>query len=100
MDHSVKQEIITFKADASLLAAMKGMRNRSEFIRSAILAALDSVCPLCGGSGILTPRQHEHWRTFAARHSIEECQDCHETHLVCSHESPAGTPARGACDTA
>jgi hypothetical protein len=79
-----RDEIVTFKADESLLTAMTGIRNRSEFIRSAILAALDSTCPLCGGTGILTPDQKKHWDTFALDHSVEECADCHEVHLVCT----------------
>ena len=79
-----QDEIITFKADESLLVAMKGIRNRSEFIRSAIMAALDSTCPLCGGTGILTPEQKKHWDTFTVDHSVEECKDCHEVHLVCA----------------
>jgi len=79
----LKHEIITFKADASLLKAMRGVANRSEFIRSAVLAALENVCPLCKGSGILSPDQREHWEAFSADHSVEECRDCHELHLVC-----------------
>jgi hypothetical protein len=81
--HRKKQEIITFKADESLLEAMRGIPNRSEFIRTAVLAALDSVCPLCKGTGILTPDQRLHWLTFETDHSVEECGDCHEMHLVC-----------------
>ena len=61
-----KQEIVTFKADEPLLEAMNGIPNRSEFIRAAILSALDSVCPLCKGSGILTPDQRRHWVEFTA----------------------------------
>ncbi|MFH0809968.1 MAG: ribbon-helix-helix domain-containing protein [Pseudomonadota bacterium] len=79
-----KQEIISFKVDDSLLAAIQAMPNRSEFIRSAILAALGGVCPLCQGTGTLTPRQKEHWEVFARRHSVARCGDCQEMHLVCS----------------
>ena len=78
-----KSEIITFKADESLLEAMQGIPNRSEFIRAAVLAALDSSCPLCKGTGILTPNQKEHWNRFAVDHSLMECEECHEIHLVC-----------------
>lgn len=78
-----KAEVITFKADASLLEAMQGIPNRSAFIRSAILAALDSGCPLCKGTGILTPEQRQHWATFARNHSVEQCSNCHAVHLVC-----------------
>jgi len=82
-----KSDIITFKADATLLEAMHGITNRSSFIRSAILAALDNVCPLCTGAGILTPNQRQHWDTFRKNHAVEECNHCNELHLVCSRES-------------
>ena len=79
-----KQDIITFKVDGSLRDAMTGIPNRSEFIRSAVLAALDGACPLCGGTGILTPEQRRHWGAFSASHTVEECKQCHAVHLVCS----------------
>ena len=79
-----KSEIITFKADESLSEALRGIPNRSEFIRAAVLAALDSVCPLCQGTGILSPEQKRHWTSFASDHSVQECGDCHELHLVCA----------------
>ncbi|MBI5865974.1 MAG: CopG family transcriptional regulator [Planctomycetes bacterium] len=79
-----RSEIVTFKADRSLLDALAGVPNRSEFIRNAVLAALQSVCPLCKGSGILTPNQRTHWDAFAADHGLAECSDCHEWHLICS----------------
>ncbi|MEJ2716867.1 MAG: ribbon-helix-helix domain-containing protein [Deltaproteobacteria bacterium] len=99
-----KQEIITFKVPESLKEAMKGIPNRSEFIRAAILAALDSVCPLCQGTGILLPNQKRHWERFARDHSVRECEECNAFHLVCGHESagdmhhagrPSGHVARG-----
>ncbi len=74
-----KQEIITFKVDESLSEAMRGIQNRSEFIRAAILTALDSTCPLCKGSGILTPEQRRHWDSFAAitlSRSVENATPC------------------------
>ena len=82
-----KDEIVTFKVDQSLLEAMKGVPNRSQFIRTAILAALDSVCPVCKGSGILTPNQQRHWAAFAADHAMEECDHCHEVRLVCANSA-------------
>lgn len=83
-----KQEMITFKVDEPLWEAMRHIPNRSEFIRAAILAALDSVCPLCKGSGILTPDQHRHWDEFIENHVLEECEDCHAVHLVCEAAPP------------
>ena len=82
-----KTEIITFKADESLLEAMERIPNRSEFIRGAVSAALEGVCPLCNGSGVLTPAQKTHWEVFAADHPVVECDECHEEHLICPGKS-------------
>ena len=82
-----KESVVTFKVDASLLDALRGVPNRSEFIRTAILAALDSYCPLCRGTGVLTPNQKSHWDKFSQHHPLQECEDCHEVHLVCSQQS-------------
>ena len=79
-----KPDIITFKVDEALLRALRSIPNRSEFIRTAILNALDSACPLCNGMGVLTPNQRDHWDTFSADHFVEECEECHEFRLVCS----------------
>lgn len=78
------QSIVTFKADASLVDALRMVPNRSAFIRSAVLAALENQCPLCAGTGILTPLQKRHWSKFAEAHALRECGECHEWHLVCS----------------
>jgi hypothetical protein len=78
-----KQEIVTFKVDRSFWDSLRGIENRSEFIRAAVLSALNGVCPLCKGSGILSPDQRKHWKTFAKDHSLEECRECHAVHLVC-----------------
>jgi hypothetical protein len=81
-----KSEIVSFKADPSLLTAMKSIPNRSEFIRQAILSALKTSCPLCGGTGILSPHQKEHWDDFAADHNFQQCRECQEYHLVCTNK--------------
>jgi hypothetical protein len=79
-----KQEIIAVRADATLIEAMKGIPNRSEFIREAILAALNNTCPFCQGSGIMTPNQRKHWDELAEDHTFVECDDCGEPKLACS----------------
>jgi hypothetical protein len=84
MAQHAKRGIITFKVDDALSEAMRGIPNRSEFIRAAILAALDSACPLCRGTGIMTPDQRRHWQAFLRHHSVEECDDCQALHLVCA----------------
>ena len=78
-----KQEVITFKVEKALKEALDNVPNRSEFIRNAVLVALDSVCPICAGTGILTPNQKEHWREFIQNHELQKCGECEELHLVC-----------------
>ena len=78
-----RQSIVTFKADESILRALDGVENRSAFIRAAILSALDNLCPVCQGTGLLTPNQRRHWEELAASHAVEECDDCHERRLIC-----------------
>jgi hypothetical protein len=78
-----KQQIITFKAEEALVEAMGDISNRSEFIRSAILAALEGVCPLCHGTGVLSTHQQRHWQDFSRTHAVERCGECDEDKLVC-----------------
>jgi len=84
MSEKRKRDVITFKVDEALWEAMRGIPNRSEFIRSAVQSALVSKCPLCRGTGSLTPDQRKHWEDFARSHAVEECDDCHAVHLVCA----------------
>ncbi|HPM77394.1 MAG TPA: ribbon-helix-helix domain-containing protein [bacterium] len=81
-----KDEIVTFKVDQVLLAELRRMPNRSEFIRNAIKTALNNVCPLCQGTGVLSPEQKKHWEDFTKHHQLIECKECHELHLVCDSQ--------------
>jgi hypothetical protein len=96
-----RHSIVTFKADADLLARLERVANRSAFIRSALLSALDQVCPVCRGSGLLSAGQRRHWEAFAAHHPLDRCDDCDEIHIVCDktpqpnvHAAPAGAGRR------
>ena len=88
-----KRKMISFKADAGLADALRQVPNRSAFIRSAVAAALEGACPLCGGTGLLTPNQKRHWSAFAEQHFVERCATCHEFHLVCGNgDAAVGKP--------
>lgn len=78
-----KQEIITFKVDTEMRQALEHMPNRSAFIRTAILNALENTCPICRGTGVLDPAQKRHWEAFTDTHPLEECGHCHAVHPVC-----------------
>jgi Na+-translocating ferredoxin:NAD+ oxidoreductase RnfC subunit len=81
---SGRHQMITFKAEEALVEAMEHIPNRSEFIRSAILAALEGVCPVCHGTGVLNPNQQRHWHEFSRTHRVERCDECDEGRLVCT----------------
>jgi hypothetical protein len=78
-----KEEIITFKVDETLARRLAAVPNRSDFIRRALLMALDNVCPLCQGTGVLTPDQYKHWEAFSRYHKVAECDNCHAYYLTC-----------------
>jgi len=82
----MKNEIITFKVDDSLAQIIHRLPNKSEFIRQAVMAALENTCPLCQGTGSLSPEQKKHWDEFASHHQIETCDDCHAVHIHCEFE--------------
>ena len=84
-----KEEVITFKVDGKFAEALAGIRNRSDFIRRAVLSALGNTCPVCNGIGTLTVSQMRHWKEFEAHHHVGLCEDCHEARLVCDHEHVA-----------
>jgi len=82
----MKTEIITFKVDEELAELIQRLPNKSEFIRQAVMAAMNNTCPLCQGTGRLTPAQKTHWNEFTQHHEIEECGDCHAFHIHCVYE--------------
>jgi len=82
-----KADTVTFKVDPNLLEILQAMPNRSEFIRSAILNALNHVCPLCSGAGVLSPAQKTCWDKFAEHHEIKKCAETDQIQLLCNVDS-------------
>jgi hypothetical protein len=83
-----KERVFTFKTDEKLAELLDHMPNRSEFIRKALLTAMDRHCPLCHGSGILTQEQQNHLEQFLATHPLEKCACCNAFHFTCRQQSP------------
>lgn len=79
-------EVVTFKVQESLLEMLRGIPNRSEFIRTALLAALDNLCPLCRGTGMLTPEKKRHWTEFSRDHNAQDCGTCQQLTIMCQKE--------------
>lgn len=80
---SPKSELITFKVERSLARLINNMPNKSDFIRKSVLMSLKNTCPLCQGTGVLTPQQQVHWGNFAEHHTLERCDNCDAVHLHC-----------------
>lgn len=80
---SRKTQTVSFKVDPALMRTLRGVENRSEFIRAAVLSALETACPLCSGTGTLTAHQREHWDEFAADHPMRPCSRCRQPVLEC-----------------
>ena len=93
-EHLDKPDVITFKVDKALAEAMRGIANRSKFIRESILQALDNSCPFCAGTGVLTASQKKHWQLFLRDHELKECRACHGKHPVCKTTSKKGASTK------
>ena len=88
-----KERVFSFKADGDLSTALENTPNRSEFIRKALLAALEHECPLCKGSGVLSLEQGKHLEHFLTLHALTRCEECQAVHFVCqSHADGGGEP--------
>jgi hypothetical protein len=81
----MKEQIVTFKVDEDLYGLLNKIPNKSEFIRNSIFKALDNLCPLCNGTGILKTCQKNHWDEFKKLHPLVECEDCKSVYLTCNH---------------
>lgn len=85
MPGAKRLEVVSFKAETPLVEALEAMPNRSEFIRAAILSALDGACPLCGGTGMLSSGQRKHWESFLKSHKVKRCRECKGLTISCGH---------------
>ena len=86
-----KERVFTFKADEQLAESLARIPNKSEFIRRALEEALENKCPLCAGTGSLTPEQRRHMEHFLLLHSLEKCEECDAVHFVCRTETQTDT---------
>ncbi len=91
MSSRKKDDVITFKADENLASILQHLPNRSEFIRTAILQALDATCPLCQGSGVLSKNQQKHWLDLARSHRLHRCKKCDEVIIICADHNSTDT---------
>lgn len=82
----MKERTITFKADDDLYNLLDSIPNKSEFIRNSIYMAMNNICPLCNGTGILNSCQQKHWDAFEKHHHLTRCSECNSVFLSCDND--------------
>jgi len=80
------KQIVAFKVEPELAAALDAMPNKSEFIRAAVQSRLSTACPLCRGTGLapfggigdeLTKLVQQHPLCVCAGCGMKEPRPCH-----------------------
>lgn len=73
---SQKKKIVAFKVEEELANFLGKLKNKSEFIRQAILAQFSMDCPLCSGSGVVPRGLHTHYKPIIQRENRHPCDRC------------------------
>lgn len=71
-----KTKIVAFKVEEDLAAFLDKLKNKSEFIRKAILAQFSMECPLCSGTGVVPRGIHDHYKPVIATQNKHPCSRC------------------------
>ncbi len=79
---SHKTRIVAFKVEADLAQFLDKLKNKSEFIRKAILAQFSMECPLCSGSGVVSQGLHQHYKPIIESHNHRNCERCQKDETI------------------
>ncbi|HVK13684.1 MAG TPA: hypothetical protein VM597_33365 [Gemmataceae bacterium] len=71
-----KTKIVAFKVEEDLAEFLGKLKNKSEFIRKAILAQFSMECPLCTGSGVVPRGLHDHYKPVILKENKHPCSRC------------------------
>jgi hypothetical protein len=73
---AAKNAVVAFKVEEELADMLNRLPNKSAFIRKAIVAQLDMVCPMCRGAGVLPKWLHDHYVHLLQRVTDQMCEEC------------------------
>jgi hypothetical protein len=90
-----KKKIVAFKVEEDLAEFLGKLKNKSDFIRKAILAQFSMACPLCIGSGVVPRGLHDHYKPVIQRENKHPCDRC-ESLLTIPLNIEAALPAERA----
>jgi hypothetical protein len=71
-----KKKIVAFKVEEDLAEFLDKLKNKSEFIRKAILAQFSMECPLCSGTGVVPRGLHNHYKPIILKENKHPCDKC------------------------
>ena len=71
-----KTAIVAFKVEKQLADLLNKLRNKSDFIRKAIVAQPGMACPLCNGRGVVSRGVHDYFAPFVSKMSQAHCDSC------------------------
>lgn len=71
-----KTKIVAFKVEEDLAEFLDKLKNKSDFIRKAILAQFSMACPLCAGSGVVPRGLHNHYKPVIQKENKHPCDRC------------------------
>jgi hypothetical protein len=71
-----KKKIVAFKVEEDLAEFLGKLKNKSEFIRRAILAQFSMACPLCTGTGVVPRGLHDHYKPVIQKENKHPCDRC------------------------
>jgi hypothetical protein len=71
-----KKKIVAFKVEEDLAEFLGKLKNKSEFIRRAILAQFSMACPLCTGTGVVPRGVHDHYKPVIQKENKHPCDRC------------------------
>src|SRR5262245_596667 len=89
-----KKKIVAFKVEEDLAEFLGKLKNKSEFIRRAILAQFSMACPLCTGSGVVPRGLHDHYKPVIQRENKHPCDRCGTALAIPLNIEAAPTPER------
>src|SRR5205085_1089443 len=71
-----KTAVVAFKVEKDLADLLNKLRNKSDFIRKAIVAQLGMACPLCNGEGVVPRGVHDHFAPLLRQLNHRACESC------------------------
>ncbi len=72
-----KQTVVSFRVDHHLAKILNSLPDKSVFIREAILRRFHTVCPFCGGRGVLPEPLAEWLQSKVPDFESMQCTCCH-----------------------